>query len=151
MNNPASAAERFAVAIIERNAVTPVAHTKRGVRVHVMPGARILRIVTRKFKPVIVAETPIRKIAMHHMLVPNDICTENGGYSVHPACGAPYRKLANSKMPAGGKSQKLIMFSHGNATSRAPICSGITRLPKPPVGSGMMTSHTIAEPCTLYA
>src|ERR1700730_17965040 len=103
MNRPASAAERFAVAIIERNAVTPVAHTNSGVRVQVIPGARILTIVTRKLRPVIVAETPMRNMAMHHMLVPNGICNENGGYSVHPACGAPYRKLANSKMPAGGK------------------------------------------------
>ena len=40
------------------------------------------------------------------------------------------------------------MFSHGKATSRAPICSGMMKLPKPPVTSGMITSHTIAEPCT---
>ena len=40
------------------------------------------------------------------------------------------------------------MFSHGKATSRAPICSGMIKLPKPPVSSGIMTSHTIAEPWT---
>ena len=45
--------------------------------------------------------------------------------------------------PATGTSQKLSMLSHGNATSRAPICSGITMLPSDPVTSGISTSHTI--------
>ncbi len=46
-----------------------------------------------------------------------------------------------------GTSQKLIMFSQGKATSRAPICSGITKLPMAPVTSGIVTSQTIAVPC----
>src|ERR1700694_623442 len=133
MNRPASAADRLAVAMNDRNAVTPVAHTNSGVRVQVMPGARILMIVTRKLMPVMVLETPIKKIAMHHIEVPKGICKLMGGYSVQPACGAPNKKLPNSKIPAGGNSQKLIMLSHGNATSRAPIWSGITRLPNAPV------------------
>src|SRR5579864_2742747 len=115
MSKPRSAADRFAVAMNERNAVTAVAHTKSGIRVQVMPGARILMIVTRKFRPMIVLDTPMRKIAMHHMLVPNDCSRLIGGYSVQPASGAPQRKLPNSRIPAGGKSQKLNMFSHGNA------------------------------------
>src|SRR5579864_9417073 len=146
MSRPSNAAERFAVAMNERNAVTAVAHTNSGMRVHVMPGARILMIVTKKFRPVIVLDTPMRKIAMHHMLVPNDSSRLIGGYSVQPASGAPQRKLPKSRMPAGGNSQKLNMFSHGNATSRAPICSGMMRLPNAPVRIGMMTSQTIAEP-----
>ena len=114
-----------------------------------MPGARIFKIVTTKLIPVIVELTPTKKIAAHHIEVPAAPCSEIGGYSIHPAVGAPMRNDENSIKPATGKIQKLSMFSQGNATSRAPICSGKTRLPKPPVSSGMTTSHTIALPCTL--
>src|SRR5271166_1884694 len=145
MNRPARAAERLAVAIAERNAVTSVAQVNSGMRVHVMPGQRILMIVTMKLVPVIVLDTPMRKTPAHHSAVPG-VCRLTGGYSVQPACGAPYRKLKKMSKPAGGKSQKLNKLSQGKATSRAPIGSGIARLPKPPVMIGMMTSHTIAVP-----
>ena len=69
--------------------------------------------------------------------------------NVSLAVGAPMRNDENSINPETGKIQKLSMFSQGNATSRAPICSGKTRLPKPPVKSGMMTSQIIALPWTL--
>src|SRR5215469_4969441 len=103
------------------------------MRVNVMPGARILRIVTRKLMPVSVELTPTRKIAAHHIVVPGAPCSETGGYSVQPADGAPSKNDENSIKPETGKIQKLNMLSHGNATSRAPIMSGNTRLPKPPV------------------
>ena len=119
------------------------------MRVNVMPGARIFKIVTTKLIPVIVELTPTKKIAAHHIEVPAAPCNETGGYSIHPAVGAPMRNDENSIKPATGKIQKLSMLSQGNATSRAPICSGKTRLPNPPVSSGMITSHTIALPCTL--
>src|ERR1700681_4344572 len=106
MKSAASAAERLAVAMNDKNAVTAVAHTKS-----VMPGARILMIVTKKLMPVIVLETPIKKMATHHMLVPAGSCRLMGGYSVQPASGAPSRKLPNRNMPAGGRSQKLNMLS----------------------------------------
>src|ERR1700747_1922559 len=102
------------------------------MRVNVMPGARIFRIVTTKLIPVSVELTPTKKIAAHHIDVPGAPCSDTGGYSVQPAEGAPIRKDENSMSPATGKIQKLIMFSHGNATSRAPIMIGKTRLPKPP-------------------
>ncbi len=96
--------------------------------------------------PVIVELTPTKKIAAHHIDVPAAPCSETGGYSIQPAVGAPIRNDENSIKPETGKIQKLSMLSHGNATSRAPICSGKTRLPKPPVSIGMMTSQTIALP-----
>src|SRR5437764_386564 len=83
-----------------------------------MPGARILRIVTKKFIPVMVELTPIRKIAAAHIDVPAAPCSDIGGYSVQPAVGAPIKNDVYNIKPAGGKSQKLSMFSHGNATSR---------------------------------
>ena len=119
------------------------------MRVKVMPGARILSSVTTKLMPVSVELTPTKKIAAAHIDVPGAPCSETGGYSVQPAVGAPMRNDENSISPATGKIQKLSMFSHGNATSRAPICSGKIRLPNPPVSIGMTTSHTIALPWTL--
>ena len=118
-------------------AVANVAQTNSGMRVQVMPGARILTIVTVKFIPVSVDEMPTMKIAMHHSAPPGPCCSETGGYSVHPASGAPTKNELNNVIAATGTSQKLSMFSHGNATSRAPICSGITKLPIAPVTSGI--------------
>ena len=119
------------------------------MRVKVMPGARILRIVTTKFMPVIVELTPTKKIAAHHIEVPAAPCSETGGYSIQPAVGAPIKNDEKSIKPATGKIQKLSMLIHGKATSRAPICTGKTRFPNPPVSNGMITSQTIALPCTL--
>src|SRR5579884_4239163 len=149
MNSAESAAESATVAIIFRPAVANWAQTKSGMRVSVIPGARILKIVTMKFSPVKVELTPIKMMAMHQSVVPGGPCSETGGYSVQPASGAPTKNEANKSAPAGGKSQKLNMLSHGNATSRAPIMRGMMMLPKPPVTSGIVTNQTIAVPCML--
>ncbi len=100
-----------------------------------------------KLMPVSVELMPIRKIATHHIEVPGGPCSDTGGYSVQPASGAPNKNELNRMIPATGNIQNAARFSQGNATSRAPICSGITKLPKPPVTSGMITIHTIADPC----
>ncbi len=39
------------------------------------------------------------------------------------------------------------MFSLGNAMSRAPIMSGIRKLPKEPVRSGMITKKIMIDAC----
>ena len=39
------------------------------------------------------------------------------------------------------------MFSVGKAMSRAPIISGIRKLPKPPVRIGMITKKIMIVPC----
>src|ERR1700686_404346 len=103
-----------------------------------------------KLMPVSGELTPIRKIAMHHSVVPGGPWTEIGGDSVQPASGAPLKNELNKMTPATGNIQNASRFSQGNATSRAPICSGITKLPKAPVTSGMITNQTIAEPCIEY-
>ena len=148
MKSAASAAASAVVAIIRSGAVASCAQQNSGMRVKVMPGARIWYIVTTKLMPVNVELTPTRKIAAAHIEVPAPACSDIGGYSVQPATGAPIKNELNSISPATGKIQKLNMFSHGKATSRAPICNGMITLPNPPVISGMMTSHTIAEPWT---
>ncbi len=75
------------------SAVENVAHVNSGMRVQVMPGARILATVTVKFMPVSVDDTPTRMIARHHSAPPTPCCSETGGYSVQPASGAPTRNV----------------------------------------------------------
>ena len=48
---------------------------------------------------------------------------------------------------AKGMHQYDSMFSFGNAMSRAPIISGIVKLPKAPVRIGMITRKIITDPC----
>src|SRR6202163_185277 len=147
MNSAASAAPSAVVAMHESGAVANWAHTNSGMRVDVMPGARILKMVTRKLIPVIVELMPIRNTATHQRLVPGGPRIEIGGYSVHPASGAPIRNELNKMTPATGKIQNATRLSHGNATSRAPICIGMTKFPNAPVSSWITTNHTIEEPC----
>lgn len=44
---------------------------------------------------------------------------------------------ARSRRNDGGKSQKLILFIRGNAISGAPIISGTSQLPNPPIIIGI--------------
>src|SRR5580693_1326722 len=103
------------VAISSIGDVANCAHTNSGMRVKVIPGARILRIVTVKLIPVSVELIPTRKTATHHIDVPGGPSTEIGGYSVQPASGAPIRNELNSRTPATGKIQYETKFSQGKA------------------------------------
>ena len=103
------------------SAVANVAQTNSGMRVQVIPGARIFMIVTMKFRPVIVELIPITKIAIHQSAPAVPSASEIGGYSVQPACGPPNSIELKRISAATGKIQKLAMLSQGKATSRAPI------------------------------
>src|SRR5579872_3283942 len=120
-NSEPSAEANAVVATSDSTDVTAVAHTNRGMRVNVMPGARILTTVVRKLRPVSVAPMPIVKMATVQKTMPTPACSDTGGYSVQPASGAPKARLESRMSMAGGAVQKLTMFSHGKATSRAPI------------------------------
>ena len=50
---------------------------------------------------------------------------------------------------AGGSSQKLMLFSRGNAMSGAPIISGMNQLPKPPISAGMTVKKIMISPCAV--
>src|SRR5271170_8410317 len=116
-----TAAESATVAIMFISAVANVAQTNSGMRVQVIPGARILMIVTMKLSPVMVELIPIVKIAKHQSAPAVPSCKETGGYSVQPAWGPPNSSELKSMTAATGKIQKLAKLSQGNATSRAPI------------------------------
>ncbi len=73
------------------------------------------------------------------------------GYEVQPEPAAPpsTKKLDRMKNAAGHMNQYDIMFSFGNAMSRAPIISGIRKLPKAPVSHGMITKKIMIVACML--
>ena len=44
---------------------------------------------------------------------------------------------ASRRRKEGGRSQKLMLFKRGNAMSGAPIISGTSQFPKPPIMMGI--------------
>ena len=49
-------------------------------------------------------------------------------------------------MNATGKSQNEMLFMRGKAMSGAPIMSGTSQLPKPPIMAGMTMKNTMIRP-----
>ena len=52
---------------------------------------------------------------------------------------------ASRRRKEGGRSQKLILFIRGNAMSGAPIISGTSQLPKPPIRRGITIKKIITK------
>jgi hypothetical protein len=75
---------------------------------------------------------------------------ERGGYTVHPV-PAPIEAndLDNSKISAGGSSQKLILFIRGNAMSGALNINGTNQFPKPPIIIGITIKKIITKACAV--
>lgn len=69
-----------------------------------------------------------------------------GGYTVHPV-PAPASTMDDAKRSRndGGSNQKLILFIRGNAISGAPIISGTSQFPKPPIIIGMTIKKIITN------
>ena len=67
-----------------------------------------------------------------------------GGYTVHPV-PAPASTMEDAKRSRndGGSSQKLMLFIRGNAISGAPIISGTSQFPKPPIIIGITIKKII--------
>ena len=85
-----------------RIAVTKVAQQKRGIRLKVMPGARILRMVTTKFSAPAIDATPriCRPITQKSVPDPLYWFSVSGAYPNQPTLGAPpMTKERFRKMP----------------------------------------------------
>ena len=52
---------------------------------------------------------------------------------------------ASRRRKEGGRRQKLILFIRGNAMSGAPIISGTSQLPKPPIMIGITIKKIITK------
>jgi len=70
----------------------------------------------------------------------------SGGYTVHPV-PAPPSIIAevSRRISDGGSSQKLILFLRGKAISGAPINTGSSLLPKPPIRIGLTIKKIIRK------
>src|SRR4030095_4381047 len=109
------------VAITTSSDVVKFAQTSSGMRQNVMPGARMVMIVTRKFSAVAIDEAPANCTAMLKKVWPSGTSVESGAYAVQPVENAPpgAKKLASIITPAIGSSQNESAFSRGNAMSGA--------------------------------
>ena len=95
---------------------------------------------------------PVVKIARTTNVCPQPgvpMFVDSGGYVVQPAPAEPRgtRKLASTITPESANTQNDHMFSFGNAMSRAPIISGMQRLPKQPISPGVIAQKIMIRPC----
>src|SRR5918999_395329 len=67
------------VAITTSSEVVKFAHTSSGIRQNVMPGARIVTIVTRKLRAVMIDDAPAHWTAIEKKTFPNGCSIESGG------------------------------------------------------------------------
>src|SRR5207244_11449149 len=95
------------VAMTTSSDVVKLAQTSSGMRQKVIPGARIVMIVTRKLSAVMIELAPAHWTPMLKKIVPSGWCTESGAYPVQPEAKAPpgTRKLDSIMIPAIGSSQ----------------------------------------------
>lgn len=113
----------------------------------VNPGALILIVVAIKLIAPNREDRPERcklKIAKSTAAPLCASIDERGGYIVHPV-PAPCSTIAdtNSSIKDGGRSQKLMLLSLGNAISGAPISTGSIQFPKPPKRIGITMKKII--------
>lgn len=70
----------------------------------------------------------------------------SGGYTVHPVpAPASTVEEASRSRKEGGSNQKLILFMRGNAMSGAPIISGTSQFPNPPIMMGITMKKIITK------
>src|SRR5438309_11888227 len=77
------------VAITTSSEVEKLAQTSSGIRKKLIPGARIVMIVTRKFKAVAIDEAPASWTAIEKKSCPSGIVVDSGAYAVQPAANDP--------------------------------------------------------------
>ena len=67
------------VAITTSSDVVKFAHTSNGMRQNVMPGARIVMMVTRKLSAVMIEEAPAHCTPWLKKIAPKGWCVEHSG------------------------------------------------------------------------
>jgi hypothetical protein len=97
-------------------------------------------------------EMPVVKIARAHIVWPMPgvpVFDESGGYAVHPAAAGPHgTKIEPKRITLETTNiQNYSMFSVGKIMSRAPIISGMQKLPYAPIMIGVMAKKIMIVPC----
>jgi hypothetical protein len=95
------------VAMTTSSEVVKLAHTSSGMRQNVMPGARMVMIVTRKFSAVATDDAPANCTAIEKKVWPSGVSVDSGAYAVQPVANEPpgAKKLASIMIPASGSIQ----------------------------------------------
>src|SRR2546422_9690450 len=95
---------------------------------------------------------------MHQMFCPQFTpvycaTAESGAYDVQPAAAWPpsTKKPLSMMRPAENVVQNDSMLRNGKAMSRAPIMSGMQKLPKAPARIGMVTEKIMMGACMVDA
>lgn len=132
-----------------RTAVISTDHTNSGVWYWEMAGGFILIMVVIKLMAPRIEETPARcreKIVKSTDAPAWARLPARGGYTVHPVpAPASTPEEARRSRKEGGSSQKLMLFIRGNAMSGAPIISGISQFPNPPIMMGITIKKIITN------
>lgn len=130
-------------------AVTSTDQTNKGVWYWEMAGGFMLIVVVIKLMAPKIDETPARcseKIVRSTDAPAWAKLPERGGYTVHPVpAPASTPEEANNNRNEGGSNQKLMLFIRGNAMSGAPIISGTSQFPNPPIRIGITIKKIITK------
>src|SRR5215204_5722436 len=116
------------VAMTTSSEVEKFAHTSSGIRQKLIPGARMVMIVTRKFSAVAIDDAPANWTPIVKNSWPIGTVVESGAYAVQPVAKEPpgAKNDAVIIVPAMGSIQNDSAFRRGKAMSGAPIMSGST-------------------------
>ena len=130
-------------------AVIRTDHTNRGVWYCDRAGGFMLVAVVMKLIAPRMEEIPARwseKMARSTDAPAWARLPANGGYTVHPVpAPASTVEEASRSRKEGGSSQKLMLFMRGNAMSGAPIISGTSQFPNPPIIIGITMKKIITK------
>lgn len=130
-------------------AVISTDQTNRGVWYCEMAGGFMLTAVVIKLIAPKIEEIPARwseKIARSTEAPAWARLPASGGYTVQPVpTPASTVEDASRRRKDGGSSQKLMLFIRGNAMSGAPIISGTSQLPNPPIIIGITIKKIITK------
>src|ERR1700740_1215287 len=100
------------VAMTTSSEVEKFAQTSSGIRKKLIPGARMVMIVTRKLSAVKIEEKPANWTPIEKNSCPRGIVVERGAQAFQPAANAPpgARKLMSITAPPSGSSQYESAF-----------------------------------------
>lgn len=132
-----------------KTAVMRTDHTNRGVWYCERAGGFMLMAVVMKLIAPRIEDTPARwreKMARSTEAPAWAKLPAKGGYTVQPV-PAPASTVEEARRSRndGGNSQKLMLFMRGNAMSGAPIMSGTSQFPNPPIIIGITMKKIITK------
>src|ERR1700743_3212910 len=105
------------ITAINRYAVISHDQQNSGILSRLLPGARMFMMVTMMLIAPMMEEAPIMWMAKISIGKLSPVCSDSGGYKVHPPAAMPpgTNKVDSSSVKANGRIQKLKLFMRGRA------------------------------------